>query len=448
MTSRRQTSSVVFAIFFFIGIGSSLPWNVFITAQAYFQRRLSGTTYEDSFLNWFSMAFNVSTLMTMLIRTAIIAERMVSAVRTVFFSLVVIMGVISMHCAWTRMPEFYGYSFFHMTMMSILLVASASTLMQEGLLRIVATFPPQYTQAVVSGQSFAGLAVSLSNFIILWAGKDDILLVYGLHSNVDLCALLYFVLVFITLVLCLLSFAVLTRMELFRHYQRIDHPGSNPKQYLDDTPSETETVDALDDSPRKRLLDREDDADDTGNKVDYMLEIAFTIRFYAIATFFIFIVTLGIFPGITSMIKSVHPESGIISDQLFTPFTLILFNTSDFIARLSASWWPELGQKRILLFSIARLIFFPLLMLCNLQNKSHEVITTVVFRSDVLAMLFIAGSAFSNGLLCALAFMEYPNVLRRNAEKELGGSIIFFVLSVGLTSGSLMSFVLRAMLKP
>ncbi|OWY98547.1 Equilibrative Nucleoside Transporter [Phytophthora megakarya] len=418
MGGRQHTSSVVFGIFFFIGIGSSLPWNVFITAQAYFQRRLEGTTYEDSFLNWFSMAFNVSTLMTMLIRTAVVAERMASAVRTVFFSLIIIMGVMFMHCSWTRMPEFHGYSFFHTTMMSILLVACASTLMQEGLLRIVATFPPQYTQAVVSGQSFAGLAIC--------------------------AAFLYFVLVFITLVLCLLTFAVLTRMTLFRHYQSVDHPHKQ-KEYFDDASSETDTVDTFDNSPRKRLLD--DDGSTPSNKVD-MLEVAFKIRFYAASTFFIFIVTLGVFPGITSAIKSTQPEKGILFDKLFTPFTLILFNTSDFVARLSASWWPELGQKKVLLASIARLIFFPLLMLCNLQNKSHEVITTVLFRSDVLAVLFIAGCAFSNGLLCTLAFMEYPDLLSKNAEKEIGGSIIFFVLSIGLTAGSLMSFVLRAMLKP
>ncbi|KAL4141148.1 hypothetical protein PRNP1_014270 [Phytophthora ramorum] len=447
MGGRQHTSGVVFAIFFFIGIGSSLPWNVFITAQAYFQHRLAGTSYEDSFLNWFSMAFNVSTLMTMLIRTAVVAERMAGAVRTVFFSLIVIMGVIFMHCSWTRMPEFRGYSFFHTTMTSILLVASASTLMQEGLLRIVATFPPQYTQAVVSGQSFAGLAVSLSNFIILWAGEDETRLFHGLHANADLCAFLYFVLVFITLVLCLLTFAILTRMTLFRHYQSVDHPGHGQKEYFEDASSEAETVDTLDSSPRKRLLEGEGEGEAAETKVD-MLEIAFKIRFYAAATFFIFIVTLGVFPGITSAIKSVQPDKGLFFDTLFTPFTLILFNTSDFVARLSASWWPPLGQKKVLLASIARLMFFPLLMLCNLQNKSHEVITTVIFRSDVLAMLFIAACAFSNGLLCTLAFMEYPNLLRKNAEKELGGSVIFFVLSIGLTAGSLMSFIVRAMLKP
>uniref|UniRef100_M4BYY1 Uncharacterized protein n=1 Tax=Hyaloperonospora arabidopsidis (strain Emoy2) TaxID=559515 RepID=M4BYY1_HYAAE len=330
-------------------------------------------------------------------------------------------------------------------MISILLVACASTLMQEGLLRIVATFPSRYTQAVVSGQSFAGLAVSLSNFVILWAGGDSDAAFFGynLQAGADLCAFTYFVLVFVTLVLCLLSFAVLTRMHLFRHYQGVDHPTRDLKKYLEDAPSEADTVDTLEASPREPLLGEEE----TRFNVD-MLHIAYKMRFYGAATFFIFIVTLGVFPGVTSAIKSVHPEDGLFFNKLFTPFTLILFNTSDFVARLSASWWSEFGQKKLLLASIARAIFLPLLMLCNLQNKSNEVITTVLFRSDVLAMLFIAGCAYTNGLLCTLAFMEYPRLFRKNVEKELGGSIIFFMLSIGLTAGSLMSFVLRAMLKP
>lgn len=443
-----RSASMMFAIFFFIGVGSSLPWNVFITAQAYFQRRLEGTTYEDVFLNWFSMAFNVSTLMTMLIRTVVIAERMAGAVRTVLVSLVAIMIIMFMHCTWTRMPEFHGYPFFYMTMLSIFLVACASTLMQEGLLRIVATFPPQYTQAVVSGQSFAGLAVSLSNFIILWGkSHDDVGLLSVVHANSDLCAFLYFVLVFITLVLCLLVFAILTQMTLFRQYYAIDQLAIRKVKYLDECSSEADTIDGMDLSPRKHLLEEEEEEEgDISKKVD-VLKVAFKIRWYAAAMFFIFIVTLGVFPGITSAIQSIDPEKCIFSLKLFTPFTLILFNASDFVARLSASWWPKLGQGKLFLISIARLIFFPLLMLCNLQNESHEVISAVVFRSDIEAMFFIAACAFSNGLLCTLAFMEYPSLLRQNAEKETGGSIIYFVLSIGLTAGSLMSFVLRAMLK-
>lgn len=105
---RARAAHAVYAIFFFVGVASSLPWNVFITAQKYFQQRLADTDYEESFLNWFSMGFNISTLLSMLIRTACVGERMPSAVSTVFFSLVVTICVIFGHCLLTRMPEYSG----------------------------------------------------------------------------------------------------------------------------------------------------------------------------------------------------------------------------------------------------------------------------------------------------------------------------------------------------
>lgn len=96
------------AIFFLLGVGSSLPWNVFITAQNYFEKRLADTLYAESFLNWFSMAFNISTLLSMLVRTVVIGDRMPNAIATVFCSLFVIMSIMFMHCLLTRMPEFAG----------------------------------------------------------------------------------------------------------------------------------------------------------------------------------------------------------------------------------------------------------------------------------------------------------------------------------------------------
>lgn len=105
---KTRAAHTVYAIFFLVGIGSSLPWNVFITAQQYFQERLEDTDYEESFLNWFSMAFNISMLLSMVIRTMCFADRMPSAVTTVLFSLVTTTCVIFGHCWLTRMPEYHG----------------------------------------------------------------------------------------------------------------------------------------------------------------------------------------------------------------------------------------------------------------------------------------------------------------------------------------------------
>lgn len=343
-------------------------------------------------------------------------------------------------------PAVSGDSFFQATMISILVVACATTLMQDGMLRIISKFPPQFTQAVVAGQAMAGLAVSVSNIFILMASPDGPKLLRLLLENADLCAFIYFVLVFATLIVCTLAFAGLTRMEMFRHYQSVDHPVGD---YLDEKVHNDYDVE---DSARETLLseeeqsERDEPAHRGGDKVD-LFDLTFKIRYYAAANFFIFVVTLGVFPGITSAIQSVNPSSGRFFRDLFTPFTLILFNFGDFLGRLMATSWHSTSPSRVMLASLARVVFFPLLMLCNLQNEHHQVITHVVFKSDFVSLGFLLACAVTNGLITTLSLMHYPRLLRTNKEKELGGTVMFFILSIGLTAGSLMSFVMRAMLK-
>lgn len=343
-----------------------------------------------------------------------------------------------------------GDGFFKATMISILMVACATTMMQDGMMRIISKFPQTFTQAVVAGQAMAGLAVSLSNFFILMAKPDGPMLLQVMGQNADLCAFIYFVMVFVTLIVCTLAFAVLTRMEMFRHYNSVDHPVGD---YLD---AKIHNAFDVDDSARETLLSddersiREEELDghpaSSGDKID-PFDLAFKIRHYAAAIFFVFVVTLAVFPGISSAINSVNPSIGRFFRDLFTPFTLILFNGGDFVGRLLASRWHSTSPTKVMVASLARLAFFPLLMLCNLKNDRHQVITRVLFNSDVLALGFLGACAVSNGLVSTLALMHYPRLLRSNREKELGGTIMFFILSIGLTAGSLMSFVLRAMLK-
>jgi hypothetical protein len=43
-----------------MGVGMLFPWNMFITAQVYFQVRLRGSNFADNFGNFFSVAFMLS----------------------------------------------------------------------------------------------------------------------------------------------------------------------------------------------------------------------------------------------------------------------------------------------------------------------------------------------------------------------------------------------------
>ena len=53
-------SRVAYGIFFWQGMANLFPWNAYITAAGYFVIRFCGSTFADSFENFFSVAFMVS----------------------------------------------------------------------------------------------------------------------------------------------------------------------------------------------------------------------------------------------------------------------------------------------------------------------------------------------------------------------------------------------------
>ncbi|TMW57167.1 hypothetical protein Poli38472_003092 [Pythium oligandrum] len=435
-----SSAHAVVAIFFLLGIASSLPFNVFITEQDYFGKRLKGTAYETSFVNWFSVGFNITTLLSMLFRTVVIGDRMPSAVKTVFSMLVIVLSIMLGHTVLTRMPEFHGDEFFSLTMVSIVIVGTANTMLQDGLLRLVSTFPAHFTQSLVAGQSMAGVLVSVSSFVILAASSTDgpkgVLL--ALRSDADLNAFVYFVFVFAVVLLSVFSFVVLTRIEMFRQYHRVH---VDPKPYLKGGRGNKEDFPS-----REKLL--EDVDSEESEKELYLIDLAYKIRYYGAAVFLVFMVTLSLFPGLVSLLHSTNPSRGRLFGDLFVPALFILVNAGDFVGRWVATSWPTPTEQRLFYSTLARLIFCPLIMFCNLQNEHLQPITLVLFKNDFIPILGIAICSFTNGLICTQALMLYPRALTTAREKEMGGTVMFFLLSLGLSSGSLLSFVFIAMLKP
>ncbi|GLD96339.1 hypothetical protein PINS_up005022 [Pythium insidiosum] len=456
----RGPSTAVSGIFFLLGIASSLPWNVFVTEQDYFRMRLQGTAYEDSFVNWFSTALNITTLLTMLVRTVCIADRMPSAVKTVFASLVVVLSVMLGHTVLTRMPEFHGEPFFQLTMVSLVVVGAANSMVQDGLLRLVSTFPPRFTQAVVSGQAMAGVVVASSNLIIMAANQEPtptdaaplFFVNWDTESGADLSAFVYFVFVFAVVLLSVLAFIALTRMELFRFYHY--HHAVPHKDTARMSAVTTDMEDQDDDeSMASSLLSRHDRAGSASEEEEeerelYLVELVYKIRFYGAAIFLVFMVSLAAFPGLTSLLHSSNPARGRLYRDLFVPALFVVVNVSDLVGRWTANWWPVLSGRQLFGMTVLRSAFIPLLMLCNLQNNHNQVITRVVFHSDVFPLLFVVVLLYSNGVLFTQSLMRYPSVLRGAKEKEMGGTIMFFLLTLGLTTGSLVTFVLYAMLRP
>ena len=192
------------------------------------------------------------------------------------------------------------------------------------------------------------------------------------------------------------------------------------------------------------------------------LSILRAVKGPAFCIFFTFFVTLSLFPSWTSHLRSIHQCDGSpggdqesapssiskrLQNDLFTPFTFLLFNTGDLGGRLLAGQLPASRipkQRYSLMLVVAactRCIFFPLLVSCVSGENSSGNHARLQIESDVYSLTVQALLALSNGLLISLAFMHAPTMVPPTpASQEKSSEILSFSLSLGLLTGSLFSF--------
>nr|XP_046224420.1 equilibrative nucleoside transporter 1-like isoform X1 [Oncorhynchus gorbuscha] len=102
--------------------------------------------------------------------------------------------------------------------------------------------------------------------------------------------------------------------------------------------------------------------------------------------------------------------------------------------------WPGKDSKLVPIFMVARVIFVPLFMLCNVQPRYN---LPVVFQHDAWFIVFMILFAFSSGYLASLCMCFGPKLVAPH-EAETAGAIMAFFLSLGLALGASFSFFFRA----
>ncbi|RXM33665.1 Equilibrative nucleoside transporter 1 [Acipenser ruthenus] len=90
---------------------------------------------------------------------------------------------------------------------------------------------------------------------------------------------------------------------------------------------------------------------------------------------------------------------------------------------------------------VARVVFVPLFMLCNVQPREN---LPVLFGHDAWYIVFMILFAFSNGYLASLCMCFGPKKVAPH-EAETTGAIMAFFLSLGLALGATVSFLFRAL---
>ncbi|XP_020716640.1 equilibrative nucleoside transporter 1 isoform X3 [Ceratitis capitata] len=168
MEPPKDKWNIVLLIFILHGIGTLMPWNMFITAKSYYvgyklggsENSTSVSNYAANFLqyhgfaaqipnvvfNWLNVFLNLGGDLKKRMSLSILVE-------LALFVLTVVMAMIdSSNCSG---------AFFWITMITVVILNMAGAVYQNSIYGMVATFPFRYTGGVILGCNICGLLVSL-----------------------------------------------------------------------------------------------------------------------------------------------------------------------------------------------------------------------------------------------------------------------------------------------
>ncbi|KAK1791384.1 hypothetical protein P4O66_013404 [Electrophorus voltai] len=444
INSPRDRYKAVWIIFFILGLGTLLPWNFFMTATMYFTSRLKSTPTNGAVVNQtanstlaavdvrnvleskFNNVMTLCAMVPLLIFTCLnsfIHQRIPQKLR-ISGSLSVILLVFLITAVLVKV-DMIPLSFFVVTMIKIVCINSFGAILQGSLFGLAGMLPASYTTPIMSGQGLAGTFAAFSMICALATG-----------SELQDSAFGYFITACVVILLAIVSYIALPKMEFFQYYSDTSSskPGTDEEKNMDllskESPGEATAVVSL-----------------TGEETTHNISVFAIfkkIRVMALSVCFIFMITIGMFPAVTVDVKS-SVANGSIWEIYFIPVAcFLLFNVMDWAGRslTAVCMWP--GKDSIWLpgLVIARVVFIPLFILCNVQPRNN---LPVLFDHDAWYIIFMIVFSFSNGYLASLCMCFGPKKVAQH-EAETAGTIMVFFLSLGLALGAAVSFAFRVMI--
>ncbi|KAF6723669.1 Equilibrative nucleoside transporter 3 [Oryzias melastigma] len=407
----EDSYNLVYVLFFLMGIGSLLPWNFFITAKDYWIYKLSNSSsyskegehrsdISDYFESYLSIASTVPSVLCLILNYILVNRlspklRVLSSLWVIFLVFVVTTVLVKVDVSNCQTEFFVG------TLVSVAVVSGASNIFSGSMFGLSGYFPMRISQALVSGQAMGGTLSSLASIVNLAAVQD-----------VTTSALFYFLTADVFILLCIFSYLLLPKLAYSKHYI-----GAGPGGITE--------------------------GGGAANVVPPLQPIIKKAWVLGLSVFYVFFISISVFPAVSSGIQSVNVDSGSPwTTTYFVPITsFFLYNFADFCGRQATMWVQVPGPTSRFLpaLVLCRSVMVPLLMFCNFQPRDH--LRTVLFARDVYPVVFNCLLGLSNGYLGTLPMIYGPKVVPRELA-EATGVVMSFFLTLGLAVGSAFSVLI------
>ncbi|XP_053189091.1 equilibrative nucleoside transporter 3 isoform X2 [Scomber japonicus] len=366
----------------------------------------SNVQTSDYFESYLAIASTVPSVLCLILNYILVNRlsanvRILSSLFVILLLFVVTTVLVKVDVSNSRMGFFVG------TLASVAVVSGASNLFTGSVFGISGHFPMRISQALISGQAMGGTLSAVASIVDLAVAKD-----------VTDSALAYFLTADVFILLCIFTYLLLPKLAYSRHYM-LAAACTNPG-----------------------VMSEGEEMSDAGSSVSVppLQPILRKIWVLGLSVFFVFFVSIMLFPAVSSGIQSVNKDSGSPwTTTYFVPLTsFLLYNVADFCGRQATAWLQVPGPTSRVLpaLVLCRSIMIPLLMFCNYQPRDH--LHTVLFTHDVYPVIFNCLLGLTNGYLGTLPMIYGPKVVPRELT-EATGVVMSFFLTLGLAFGSAFS---------
>ena len=370
--------NIVYIILLIHGIGTLLPWNMFITANDYFVMKLTpgnGTNdtssadhminYKDNFLSYVGIASKLPNTAVQLanflvhinVRSLKIRILVSIVAQAICFAVTTGLAIVD-SSNWIA-------TFFNVTMGTVVVVNIWNGIYQNCLYGQVAMLPAKYMNALVTGMNISGVVTSLFMIIALAAAPD-------LRTS----AIVYFTTAVVFLILCWATYEYLTKTEYFSYYL-------NRKE---DTPDVTGPLTA-----------------EFKSRPPYLL-ILKQIWIHLFSVFFVYFITLALFPALLAAIVS---NTSLAGKYFTVVWCFLSFNLFAMLGNIAVDFFPNLiNQRRLWIWVLARMIFIPFFVFCNVKAETRT--APVFFYNDTFYIIGVALFALTSGYMSSVAITVAP----------------------------------------
>ncbi|XP_051797071.1 equilibrative nucleoside transporter 4 isoform X2 [Acanthochromis polyacanthus] len=427
------------------GVGFLLPYNSFITEVDYLHHKFKGTSIVFDM----SLTYILVALLAVILNNVLVERLSMHTRITVGYILALgPLVFVSVFDVW--LEKFTTRQAYIINLVSVGVVAFGCTVQQSSFYGYMGMLPKRYTQGVMTGESTAGVIISLSRIFTKLLITDD-------KKN----TLIFFLVSISMEMLCFLLHLLVRRSRFVRYYTssaqgkgpgKCHDPrdnGTGYKVHHDVTAEEgnggtgtSTTEEGLEDfvggtyvrfdAPKAKIRKSWPGVRDM---ILHRYVVSRVIWAYMLSIAVTYSITLCLFPGL---------ESEIRNDTLgeWLPILIMAtFNMSDFVGKILAALPYDWSGGRLLFFSCLRVVFIPLFVMCVYPASAPTL------SHPAWPCLFSLLMGVTNGYFGSVPMIQAAGKVPPE-QRELAGNTMTVSYMTGLMVGSAVAYAVYSFTAP